>query len=835
MAEPVTDPVFSFSPDHVFARRKLYWANGYRPLEVWGPNERVDDRGQPLKNPGKQPRGVNWQQRASRNPPEAAVTAPNPRALSTGVLCGLVVAPDIDVPQQELADRIVDLFEKRCGLTSLVRVGKAPKILLCYKVGHPFSKIQTRELYLPDGMMVKVEVLAQGQQFVADGIHPQTGQPYCWTNGSPETVPVSELPFVTEDQVSAAVVEAERILREAGAKPKQTRKGEHGPPRGASDDFFEQVKRAALANIAAWVLDLFPRAKFQPGTGAWRVSSRDLGRNREEDLSIHPHGIQDFGDEEALSSIDLVMQCGPAETPLKAALWLCEKLSIDPQTFGYIGRTRDPPAPDGAIPDISVLRLNRRPPPPFPLDVLGKKWADWTRDAAVAASCPVDYVAAPLLSLASALIGNARWSRGGPGWEEPPHLWIGSVGDSGDGKSPGADTLFRYVVPRLEENMRIDFPDQLREWRAKAEMAKAQLEAWQHEVRDAQKRKLPPPLGPEGMEAVPAQEPQRPRLIQVDVTHEKVASLLATASPKGVLMFRDELAGFLIGMNSYSDAARPFWIEAYGGRRYLVERVKLDLPIDVQHLAVAWFGTIQPERLAHVMRDADDGLLARFSWFWPEPVPFDIGKQPPNTVFATAALDRLRLLEMRRSNDGKLEPVGVPLCPVAQSRLVEFGRLMQRRKELTEGLLRSTYGKARGLALRLALVFEFLWWCARDGIEAPPSSISDLAMDAAARWVCDYSIPMNDRTYGDAACSKADRDTATLARWIAQERSSEVHVRTLQREVRLPGLRDAADIHAACAALIDAGWLMSTAGKTGFQHRPRAAYAINPRLWDHLR
>jgi hypothetical protein len=130
MAEPVTDPVFSFSPDHVFARRKLYWANGYRPLEVWGPNERVDDRGQPLKNPGKQPRGVNWQQRASRNPPEAAVTAPNPRALSTGVLCGLVVAPDIDVPQQELADRIVDLFEKRCGLTSLVRVGKGLKYFL---------------------------------------------------------------------------------------------------------------------------------------------------------------------------------------------------------------------------------------------------------------------------------------------------------------------------------------------------------------------------------------------------------------------------------------------------------------------------------------------------------------------------------------------------------------------------------------------------------------------------------------------------------------------------------------------------------------------------------
>jgi hypothetical protein len=87
---------------------------------------------------------------------------------------------------------------------------------------------------------------------------------------------------------------------------------------------------------------------------------------------------------------------------------------------------------------------------------------------------------------------------------------------------------------------------------------------------------------------------------------------------------------------------------------------------------------------------------------------------------------------MRRGDDGKLAPVGVPLCAAAQSRLVEFGRLMQRRKQLTEGLMRSTYGKARGLAPRLSLVLEFLWWCGRDGMEAPPSSISDAALEPRA-------------------------------------------------------------------------------------------------------
>jgi len=147
-----------------------------------------------------------------------------------------------------------------------------------------------------------------------------------------------------------------------------------------------------------------------------------------------------------------------------------------------------------------------------------------------------------------------------------------------------------------------------------------------------------------------------------------------------------------------SECARPFWLEAYGGRRYLVERVKLALPIDVPHLVVAWFGTIQPERLAQVMSDADDGLLARFSWVGQIRYRSTSEWTRRTRSSPSGRLIGLRLLEMRRGNDGKLAPVGVPLCPGAQSRLVEFGRLMQRRKELTEGLLRSTYGKARGCA-----------------------------------------------------------------------------------------------------------------------------------------
>ena len=73
-----------------------------------------------------------------------------------------------------------------------------------------------------------------------------------------------------------------------------------------------------------------------------------------------------------------------------------------------------PPAPDHDIwpePDLSVLRLRRRPPPHLPLTVFGPAWETWIVNAAAAASCPPDYVAAPLLASISALIGHSRWAQ----------------------------------------------------------------------------------------------------------------------------------------------------------------------------------------------------------------------------------------------------------------------------------------------------------------------------------------------------------------------------------------------------------------------------------------
>ena len=80
-----------------------------------------------------------------------------------------------------------------------------------------------------------------------------------------------------------------------------------------------------MRRLDAWVPALFPKAK-RATNGAWRVKSRDLGRDLEEDLSVAPTGIVDFGVADQgdprqgkRTPIDLVMEHGGAPDARQAA------------------------------------------------------------------------------------------------------------------------------------------------------------------------------------------------------------------------------------------------------------------------------------------------------------------------------------------------------------------------------------------------------------------------------------------------------------------------------------------------------------------------------------
>jgi hypothetical protein len=128
---------------------------------------------------------------------------------------------------------------------------------------------------------------------------------------------------------------------------------------GDGNNFWRRVKDSALADRAGWVQALFggrARLKTIGGIQVWRLTSEDLGRDLEEDLGIAPNGIRDWGTEEDLTAIDVVMRfSSPSKTEEEAALWLCEQMGIDPVTFGWNGDNRKPAAP--AVVD-NVIPLN---------------------------------------------------------------------------------------------------------------------------------------------------------------------------------------------------------------------------------------------------------------------------------------------------------------------------------------------------------------------------------------------------------------------------------------------------------------------------------------------
>jgi hypothetical protein len=112
---------------------------------------------------------------------------------------------------------------------------------------------------------------------------------------------------------------------------------------GDTSNPFRAVNDAALANLDAWVPDIFgSAARFQAGTGAYRIRSRDIGRDTQEDLSIAPNGIKDWGVHDmgdardgSRTPIDIVQQFGREPHVRDAAMWLCSQLGRDPADFGF--------------------------------------------------------------------------------------------------------------------------------------------------------------------------------------------------------------------------------------------------------------------------------------------------------------------------------------------------------------------------------------------------------------------------------------------------------------------------------------------------------------------
>jgi hypothetical protein len=131
-------------------------------------------------------------------------------------------AVDIDVRDPEVASALEEFVHARVGLGP-VRVGRPPKRLIVFRTDNPFPKITSSAYVDGDGNKAQVEILGDGQQFVAFAIHPDTNKPYEWLyKDGPHVTESDDLPTLSEPQARAVIAEFERLAEERGWELKRS-------------------------------------------------------------------------------------------------------------------------------------------------------------------------------------------------------------------------------------------------------------------------------------------------------------------------------------------------------------------------------------------------------------------------------------------------------------------------------------------------------------------------------------------------------------------------------------------------------------------------------------
>jgi hypothetical protein len=208
----------------------------------------------PIPVSGKRPVIESWEQKLDTNRAEIALWGKLfPDASNTGILTRSTPCIDIDILNPEAAEAIEELarerFEERGFF--LVRIGRAPKRAVLLRTDKPFKKI-ARSLVSPCSSEVgpeKIELLADGQQVVAFGVHPDTGKPYSWHGGEPGKIKWEDLPYVSADEAQKFVEDAQQLLvSEFGYEPLASRQKEkpNGEAAGGGSHDWQWLVSAIL-------------------------------------------------------------------------------------------------------------------------------------------------------------------------------------------------------------------------------------------------------------------------------------------------------------------------------------------------------------------------------------------------------------------------------------------------------------------------------------------------------------------------------------------------------------------------------------------------------------
>jgi len=337
---------------------------------------------------------------------------------------------------------------------------------------------------------------------------------------------------------------------------------------------------------------------------------------------------------------------------------------------------------------------------PFPVDALPEPLRGFVAAGAKAIGCDPSYLALPMLTAIAAAIGNTRRIQLKRGWTAPAIVWAAVVGESGTAKTPAFKLAMRPIRERQQKALE-RHAEATREYEADFARYEKVLAEWKRDKKAADD----PPKKPE--------VPQAERCIVSDTTVEAMAPLLL-ANPRGLLLARDELAGWIGSFDRYAggkggaDAAH--WLSMHNGESIVVDR-KTGIPrtIYVPQASVSVCGGIQPTILHRALgiEHRESGLAARLLLTCPPRkakrwTEADI--DPAAEAEIARLFDRLYELQPTIGDDGEPRPVVVGLTPDAKTAWKAYYNEHAQEQADMAGELSAAWSKLEEYAARLALV-----------------------------------------------------------------------------------------------------------------------------------
>src|SRR5262249_53928651 len=189
---------------------------------------------------------------------------------------------------------------------------------------------------------------------------------------------------------------------------------------------------------------------------------------------------------------------------------------------------------------------------PPPLALLPRHVREYIHAAAESLNVDVAYILLPLLSALGSAIGSARSILLKRGFIQPPVIWTGIIGRSGSRKSPGLDAGCFAVIEHERELVRQN--------KAAMEQFEQDLAEW--ESKNRKQRGVKPAL------------PVSLTCLMDNLTLEALADSMQ-ASPRGVLVKKDELSHWFASFDQYTNAKGADvsqWLSLHTGAFFGLDR-----------------------------------------------------------------------------------------------------------------------------------------------------------------------------------------------------------------------------------------------------------------------